>query len=213
MKVKSSPSKKQTENVKIMKLYLSSAIILLLCAICNLASAKDLEHKEHPRPVKKSPVVKPVKAPEKHREKKPQHVETEDLHRRHHRKHLLVTFIVYTRPAVVLVGPVWTRIPGLQAEAQTLRDAYIALSRANADYDNHRFGAMRQVAMAGDLLGIYLRGDGSGDEPQDASDAQLDLAQDLLKHAESSLLAKGYPEVAGHVDQAIQEINAGLDAI
>ena len=132
--------------------------------------------------------------------------------RRHHWRHYTIVDInVYIRPSVYLVGPIWARDPMLQTEAETLRAAYIALSRADHDYDGHRYAAMRQTAITGNLLGVYLRGDGNGQgESQEASDAQLAAARDLLAQVYDGLIAKGYPDPAGYVDQAIQEISLGL---
>ncbi len=179
--------------------------MLLICVTSTLASAQEPAHKARPHPVKRAPIAKPAKPAEKPHEKKAD-VDPADQHRRHFR-----TIIVYTRPAVILVGPVWARVPRLQAEAQILRDAYLALSRADHDYDGHRLEAMRETAIAGGLLGITLRGDGKGDESQDASDAQLDIAQVLLERANRGLVAKGYPDVANHVQEAIQQIEVALN--
>jgi hypothetical protein len=129
---------------------------------------------------------------------------------RHHWRPVIVNINIYTRPQVVLVEQMWLREPALQAEAETLRAAYAALSRANLDYDGHRYGAMRETAISGNFLGVYLRGDSSGDESVDASNAQMGVARELLGQVYDGLMAKGYPDIAGHVDNAIQQVSAGL---
>ena len=132
-------------------------------------------------------------------------------HPRHHWRPVVVNVHVWTRPAVVLVNQVWVRDPMLQGEAEMLREAYLALSRASLDYDGHRFGAMRQTAIGANDLGLYLRGDGSGDESPEASNAQMEMAGNLLSHVYDGLAAKGYADAADHVDAAIQEISHALN--
>jgi hypothetical protein len=122
-----------------------------------------------------------------------------------------VNINIYIRPEVVIINQFSLHYSELQSEAETLRAAYLALSRADRDYDGHRFYAMRETAITGNLLGVYLRGDGSGDETQEASDAQLGVARELLGQVYDGLSAKGYDDIASHVDQAIQQISAGLD--
>jgi len=130
---------------------------------------------------------------------------------RHHWQPVVVNVNIYTRPQVVLVEQMWLREPALQPEAETLRAAYGALSRASLDYDGHRYGAMRETAITGNFLGVYLRGDSSGDESVDASNAQMEVARELLGQVYDGLMAKGYPDIAGHVDTAIQQVSAGLN--
>jgi hypothetical protein len=67
---------------------------------------------------------------------------------------------------------------------------------------------MTNKKITGNLLGVYLRGDGSGDETQEASDAQLGAARELLGQVDDGLSAKGYDDIASHVNQAIQQVVA-----
>jgi len=92
------------------------------------------------------------------------------------------------------------------ASADLLAQAYTSLERADHDYKGHRVEAMKQVAAAGKLLGITIRGDGKGHEKQGLSDDQLRKAQGLLQEARSRLNGKALK----HVDKAIQQISIAL---
>jgi hypothetical protein len=92
------------------------------------------------------------------------------------------------------------------ASADLLAQAYITLERADHDYQGHRVAAMKQVAAAGKLLGVTIRGEGKGHEKQGLSDDQLRKAQALLQEARSGLNGKALK----HVNKAIQQISIAL---
>jgi hypothetical protein len=87
-----------------------------------------------------------------------------------------------------------------------LEDAYSLLRTADHDYKGHRAKAMRQIAVAGRLLGMKIGGRGSAGENQGTSDAQLRQALSILNGATGNLAGK--PLL--HVQKAINELNIAL---
>ena len=87
-----------------------------------------------------------------------------------------------------------------------LIQAYTTLEQADHDYKGHRLAAMKQVEAAGKLVGVNVRGDGKGHEPQGVSDAQLRTAQSLLEQARAGLTGVALR----HVNQAIAQISTAL---
>jgi hypothetical protein len=206
------------------------SLLLLACATCHLALADDLPEKKHPVPQKTPP------KPEPHEAGRAVNKETVNpVHRpqgkaaavragapaagpspkretpeRPRWTEIRVDANLHPRAAVVFTGPPWIYDRAYESEAGMLRLAYLALSRADHDYAGHRALAMRQTALAGDLLGLHLRGDGRGEESQDVSDSQLKVAGNILSHAYDRLAEKGHREAAGHVGAAINEIRIAL---
>jgi len=103
-------------------------------------------------------------------------------------------------------APVET-IPNDGTEAGLLRQAYGLLSTADHDYKGHRVRAMKQIEVAAQHLGVVLRGDGKGHEPQATSDAQLRSAQALLQQAVVGLKAGNG---LAHIKLAIAQITIAL---
>ncbi len=97
-------------------------------------------------------------------------------------------------------------IPNNSAEAGLLRQAYAMLSVADHDYKGHRVRAMKQIEEAAKVLGVSLRGDGKGHEPQGASDTQLRSAAALLQQASASLHGHGLE----HIKLAYEQLNVAL---
>jgi hypothetical protein len=87
-----------------------------------------------------------------------------------------------------------------------LVQAYTTLERADHDYKGHRIAAMKQIEAAGKALGVKVRGDGKGHEPQGESDARLRAAQGLLQQALPGLSGKPLQ----HVNAAIKQISTAL---
>ncbi len=104
---------------------------------------------------------------------------------------------------VVFLGP--NLLAGVPS-GDLLRQAYTTLERADHDYKGHRIEAMKQIEAAGKALGVKVRGDGKGHEPQGLSDAQLRTAQGLLEQARAEL--KGKP--LRHVNNAIHQLSIAL---
>ena len=92
------------------------------------------------------------------------------------------------------------------AEAGLLRQAYAMLSVADHDYKGHRILAMKQIEAAAKVLGVNLRGDGKGHEPQGASDTQLRNAAALLQQASAGLRGHGLE----HIKLADEQLNIAL---
>jgi hypothetical protein len=92
------------------------------------------------------------------------------------------------------------------APADLLRQAYTALSAADHDYQGHRIRAMKQIEMAGTVIGVNLAGDGKGHEKQGVSDQQLRTAQGLLQQARPGLPVKAQR----HVDKALAQLSIAL---
>ena len=92
------------------------------------------------------------------------------------------------------------------APADLLRQAYVALSAADHDYQGHRIRAMKQIEAAGNVVGVSLAGDGKGHELQGVSDQQLRTAQGLLQQARPGLPTKAQR----HVDKALAQLSTAL---
>jgi hypothetical protein len=90
-----------------------------------------------------------------------------------------------------------------------LREAYWLLEHANADYNGHRGKAMEHIRKAGELLGMeILHGRGyEGDHPQEASDARLRHARDLLRDVGAESGGKELERIR----MAIREIDIALE--
>lgn len=91
-------------------------------------------------------------------------------------------------------------------EAGLLREAYGRLYVADHDYKGHRARAMRQIEAAAKTLGVELKGDGKGHEPQATSDAQLGKARELLEQITGAIVGKGLL----HIQAAIEQLNVAL---
>jgi hypothetical protein len=222
--------------MKMKTLIQSCSLLLLACAACHLACADEVPEKKHPVPMKTQPKPKPErpevrpadahesaksvhphpeKAPEESRRagKKETPEKRPELPRKPHWEEAAINLDLHPRPAVIFTGPAWHYDRAYESEVQLLRAAYLALSRADHDYAGHRAAAMRQTALAGDLLGIRLRGDGHGEEPQEVSDMQLKVAGNLLNRTFDGFAYKGHREAADHVAAAINEIRVALHFI
>jgi hypothetical protein len=91
-------------------------------------------------------------------------------------------------------------------EAGLLREAYARLYVADHDYKGHRVRAMRQIEAAAAILGVELKGDGKGHEPQATSDAQLRQARDLLGQITGAVVGTGLLRI----QLAIEQLNLAL---
>ena len=100
-----------------------------------------------------------------------------------------------------------TKTVNSPAAAGLLTQAYSALFSADHDYNGNRVRAMKQIEIAGKILGVTLSGDGRVKEQQVASDQQLRTAQTLLQQA----LAAGLrPKPQEHVEKALAFLNTAL---
>lgn len=97
-------------------------------------------------------------------------------------------------------------LPNDSAEAGMLREAYARLAIADHDYDGHRAKAKAQVSDAAKALGVNLKGDGKGHEPQATSDEHLRAAQGLLEGLVSGVTGPGL----NHIKLAINQISVAL---
>ena len=91
-------------------------------------------------------------------------------------------------------------------EAALLRQAYAKLFVADHDYDGHRARAMRQIEAAAKTLGVDLKGDGKGHEPQATSDENLRAAQQLLEQITGAVAGEGLK----HIQLAIEQLSVAL---
>jgi hypothetical protein len=121
-------------------------------------------------------------------------------------------------------------------EAELVKQAYVLLATANANYAGHRGHAMAHLEKAANILDKNLTKKGTemqkakaalddrvaalaklGDkvtpptrEVQIASDAQLQKALVLLKQAQAAITSDKHKEARGHVDGAMTEIVKAL---
>jgi hypothetical protein len=104
---------------------------------------------------------------------------------------------------------------GLHAYAETPREqlvhAFHLLKRADHDYAGHRAKAMGEVEAAGRELGLDLKGDLDDRERQWKSDQQLLDARRILREARDKLERQDRDRVAGHLQKAIEELDAALN--
>jgi len=96
-------------------------------------------------------------------------------------------------------------------ELGLLRKAYIALSKADHDYDWHRVHAMQHTAEAASILGETLAGDGHAREAQMTSDAELREADGFLASAHVLAMEHRRPRVADLITAARRQIAVALD--
>src|SRR5271156_3297555 len=99
--------------------------------------------------------------------------------------------------------------PNHAREIDILREAYETLHKSDHAYKGHRHEAMKQIEKACDLLGVNIRGNGKGHEPQPVSDEQLRDAQYKVQ-AVRNHIGNTEPEVAGHLDAAAKQIGIAL---
>lgn len=107
---------------------------------------------------------------------------------------------------ILSIIPAPTLVAAPVGAGALLTQAYATLSMADHDYRGHRVAAMKQIELAGKLLGVNVRGDGRVREKQGISDAQMRTAQSLLQQATSGLA----PRPLKHVNKAIEHITIGL---
>ncbi len=103
-------------------------------------------------------------------------------------------------PTHIVAGP----------NADLLKQAYVALSRADHDYKGHRAKAMGHVKEAGKLLGVELGGEGAGHEKQWVSDDQMKEGRRLLEQVRTNLTGSEHKRVLKQVGNAIEEVDAAL---
>jgi hypothetical protein len=96
------------------------------------------------------------------------------------------------------------------AEADLLRKAYVALSKADHDYDGHRLRAMGQTSDAARILGETLAGDGHDRETQMTSDDEMRAANGFLESARSLAASHKRPRVVEHINAAMRQISIAL---
>ena len=121
------------------------------------------------------------------------------------------TSLVHSLAGMVVVSLVlvfgMNLLAGPASPGDLLVQAYTTLAQADHDYKGHRIAAMKQIEAAGKALGVNVKGDGKGHEPQGVSDAQLSAARGLLKQASVSLTGRPLT----HVNKAIKEISIALE--
>ena len=121
-------------------------------------------------------------------------------------KRTLFHYLLTVACAFLLVAPAQRLLAG-PGSAELLKQAYIALGRADHDYKGHRLEAMKHVEAAGKEMGLEMHGEGKGHEKQWVSDDQLREAKGLLEQALPGLAGKA----AQHTKKAIEQINASLN--
>jgi hypothetical protein len=95
-------------------------------------------------------------------------------------------------------------------EARMLRDAYQILATGNHDYQGHRVEAMHQIERAAASLGVGLQGDLENRQRQDLSDDRLRQARGLLQNVLGAAEVKNEQRIAGHVNEAMHQIDLAL---
>ena len=106
-------------------------------------------------------------------------------------------------------APMRVNAPNYSREVAVLKEAYDTLEKADHDYKGHRRRAMNHIEKACDLLGLPIKGDGKGREPQPVSDAELHEAQHKVE-AVRHYIAGSQPAIATELDAAIKEISTAL---
>jgi hypothetical protein len=103
---------------------------------------------------------------------------------------------------------------GARAYAESPREelahSYRLIKMSNHDYGGHRDAALKELQIAGDALGLDLKGKGDERESQMKSDEQMAEASRLLRAARDKLEAQDRERVARHVDRAVEEVDAAL---
>jgi hypothetical protein len=96
------------------------------------------------------------------------------------------------------------------SEARALSSAYLILATGDHDYKGQRVKAMHQIEAAGKLLGMDLRGDARGRQPQALSDGKLREARGLLETVLGAAEVRSQPRISKHITEAINHINVAL---
>jgi hypothetical protein len=103
---------------------------------------------------------------------------------------------------------------GSEAKAQSPRNdivtAYFLVRSANNNYSGHRNAALRELEFVGRQLGLDLNARGQNNSPQMQSDAKMSQAFAILQRARDRLDARDRQREAGHLDNAMREINLAL---
>jgi hypothetical protein len=87
------------------------------------------------------------------------------------------------------------------SEARALSSAYLILATGDHDYKGQRVKAMHQIEAAGKLLGMDLRGDARGRQPQALSDGKLREARGLLETVLGAAEVRSQPRISKHITE------------
>ncbi len=88
--------------------------------------------------------------------------------------------------------------------------AYFLIKMSNNNYSGHRDAALRELEIVGRELGLDLRSGGQNRERQRQSDAQMDEAFQILRVARDKLDAHDREHEAGHLENAMHEVDLAL---
>jgi hypothetical protein len=103
---------------------------------------------------------------------------------------------------------------GSEAYAASPRDdivtAYFLVRSANNDYSGHRKKALKELEVVGHELGLDLNAKGQNKQPQMQSDAKMSQAFQILRVARDKLDRRDREHQAGHLENAIHEIDLAL---
>jgi hypothetical protein len=103
------------------------------------------------------------------------------------------------------------RAPANPGDVTAVVQAYRVLEQADHDYQGHRVKAMEHLQKAGLILGVTLKGNGKGQEPQGNSDSQLKQAQSMLQRMSTSKVnGKRHQRAMTHVNNALSELQTAL---
>ena len=92
-----------------------------------------------------------------------------------------------------------------------LRRAYHILATGDHDYKGRRAKAMKEVATAGDLLGMDLHGGEKDHERQVLSDEKMREAKHLLERVLDAAEVKNEKRISRHIESAIAHIDKALE--
>lgn len=99
---------------------------------------------------------------------------------------------------------------GDSAEAAMLHQAYRTLATGDHDYKGHRVKAMHAIEAAAKLLGLDLSGDLKDRTPQPLSDDKMREARSQIATLLAAPALKDRKRVIRHLQEAVNQIDAGL---
>jgi hypothetical protein len=94
--------------------------------------------------------------------------------------------------------------------ADTLQMTYLILTPSAHKFGGYRMAAIKDLRAAGTLVGLKLKGDGTGAELVNRSVLRLKMAQAMLVQLRSRLTQPNQQVLAAYIDDAARQLGAAL---
>jgi hypothetical protein len=128
-------------------------------------------------------------------------------------KNMKTARTVYVKILAVVIALSFAASVHAETAREEIAHAYKLLKSADRAYGGHRTNAIHELEVAAADIGLDLGGAaGPGHELQWKSDEKVSEAQKLLRDARIKLEARDRDRVTAHLQKAIEELNAALEA-